>query len=199
MIRSNLTLALAGLICCSLAGAQAVAQSVAPPPGKVLQGDQVNARNLVDLLAPPPADADADVGTIRTRGLRPRPASETGEAPVPPPRRSASLLITFLTNSSTLTAQAREQLDVVGQALNTDKLAAFRFLVEGHADPRGNAETNLALSQNRADSVRAYLVAHHGIREERLAAVGKGSAEPMNRDNPAAAENRRVTIVTRTE
>ena len=197
MFRSTLTLAFAGLLWCSVAGAQTAAPSAAPS-GNVLRGDQVNSRNLVDLLAPP-ADAEADVGRIRTRGLRPRPAAETGEAPVPPPRRSASLLITFLTNSSTLTPQAREQLDVVGQALNTDKLAAFSFLVEGHADPRGNAETNLALSQTRAESVRAYLIAHHGIRDERLAAIGKGSAEPLNRDNPAAPENRRVTIVTRTE
>ena len=112
---------------------------------------------------------------------------------------SASLLVTFHTASSELTPQAKQQLDVVGAALKHDRLARYTFTVEGHADPRGDAQSNLVLSQHRAGSVRSYLVDAHGIDPQRLVAEGKGDRELMNRDQPTAAENRRVTIVTQVQ
>jgi len=42
----------------------------------------------------------------------------------------------------------------------------------------------------------AYLVNAHKIDAKRLKATGKGDSELLNKDNPAAEENRRVTIVT---
>lgn len=42
-----------------------------------------------------------------------------------------------------------------------------------------------------------YLVQRHGIAAQRLQPVGKGSAELLNLAVPSAAENRRVSIVTR--
>ena len=74
--------------------------------------------------------------------------------------------------------------------------ADYTFNLEGHADPRGNAESNMTLSMQRAESVRAYLVGTHGIGPQRLIAEGKGDLEVMNRAFPAAPENRRVKIVT---
>jgi outer membrane protein OmpA-like peptidoglycan-associated protein len=106
------------------------------------------------------------------------------------------LLITFQTSSSELTASAKQQLDVVGAALKNERLASYRFTVEGHADPRGDPQSNLVLSQNRAGSVRSYLVDSHGIDPSRLITEGKGDREVVNRAYPAAPENRRVTIVT---
>lgn len=81
------------------------------------------------------------------------------------------------------------------EALQSPKLADFRFSIQGHADPRGNPEKNLQLSQHRAESVRDYLVTYKQIPNERLQAIGKGDTELMNRSNPIAPENRRVTIV----
>lgn len=122
-----------------------------------------------------------------------KPSQPTVHAAVK--RASASLLITFQTNSAELTGSARSSLDVVAQALQAEKLATFRFSVEGHADPRGNPEDNLKLSQARAESVVKYL-ASRSISRERLEAVGKGDTELANPQKPAAAENRRVTIKT---
>jgi outer membrane protein OmpA-like peptidoglycan-associated protein len=154
-------------------------------PEKVFDGASVTSSDLVDALTP----LDEPV---RTRGI----GVERDEAPAGPPREAkASLLITFETNSAALTGQARRTLDVVGEALQSPKLADFRFSIQGHADPRGNPEKNLQLSQLRAESVRAYLVTHKQIQDERLQAIGKGDTELMNRANPIAPENRRVTIV----
>ncbi|MEY4749509.1 MAG: hypothetical protein RIQ60_1723 [Pseudomonadota bacterium] len=162
---------------------------------EVLKGADVTPDNLVDALAPPEAEP-------LTRGLRiERERSPGGAVTANKPaakRTAVSLLITFMTNSSTLTASSRQQLDTLATALKDDRLINRRFNIEGHADPRGNERANLQLSQQRAESVRQYLVSL-GVAGDRLDPVGKGSTELMNTDDVAAPENRRVTIVTRAE
>ncbi len=156
---------------------------------QVLKGSKVTEANLLDALTPPEEP-------VVTRSLK-ISRDSAGVLPTRPARKpSASLLITFETNSAELTASSKKQLDVVAAALKNDRLAEYDFNVEGHADPRGNAEANLSLSQQRAESVRGYLVAEHGISAERLKAEGKGDRDLLNRKVPSAAENRRVTIVT---
>jgi outer membrane protein OmpA-like peptidoglycan-associated protein len=142
----------------------------------------------------PDAVLDAlDPAAVRARSLR---IGAARPAQAAPQRASASLLITFGTNSVELSAAARRQLDIVASALRNDRLAQHRFTVEGHADPRGSAETNLKLSRERADSVKQYLVAHHRIAEDRLVTEGRGDRDPLVPEQPAAPENRRVTFVT---
>jgi len=149
---------------------------------QMLQGNQITESALVDALSPAP-------GAVLTRSINPGAATKPAQKP------AAALLITFQTNATALTPQAKRELDVVGQALNTQKLADFKFVIEGHADPRGSPERNLALSQGRAEAVRQYLVANQNVRADRLDAVGKGDREPLNSGNPGAPENRRVTFV----
>jgi len=105
-----------------------------------------------------------------------------------------SLLITFRTGSAELTADAIKQLDVVGPTFNNE-LKSAKLSIEGHADPRGSADLNKTLSEQRAESVVSYLVNKHGVDPSRLSAVGKGSSELLNKENPIAEENRRVRFV----
>lgn len=179
------------LMLCGAAVAQTQAQ---PQPGNaanpVLKGNQVTESALVDALAIEPPEAASGA----MRGFR--PANKPGGAPVKAGPGKASLLITFATNAVELSADAQRQLDVMARALQTDTLAGFTFRVEGHADPRGEAEANQRLSQQRAQAVVDYLVNKHGILADRLNAVGKGSAEPLNKTQADAPENRRVTFVT---
>lgn len=160
----------------------------------VMKDGQVTENALIDALTPAET-----AEPVRTRSIRVMRDDETGGTPPKPVKpakpASASLLITFETNSAALTARAKHTLDVVGQALGSDKLSSFRFGIEGYADPRGGAAVNLKLSQARAESVRDYLVSSHHIERARLEPVGKGDQELMNKSNPIAAENRRVTIV----
>ncbi len=71
--------------------------------------------------------------------------------------------------------------------------------VQGHTDNVGSATYNANLSQSRADSVRAYLVAH-GTDPGRLISKGYGLAKPLVPNNTDAnrALNRRVQFI-RTE
>lgn len=157
---------------------------------KVFRGQDLTESALIQALTPAP---ELGEDPIRTRSIRVNPVNQPRPAPAKPAK--ASLLITFETNSATLTPRARQSLDVVGQALSSDKLAQFRFAIQGHADPRGDSEANLRLSQLRAESVRQYLVQNNHIQDERLEAIGKGDKELLNAANPIAPENRRVTIV----
>lgn len=178
---------LAGL-CAAFIAWPAFGQQQAPA-NAVMKEDQVTQGALIDALAPPAAEPE-----IRTRSIR---VMRAEPAVVKAPTR-ASLLITFDTNSARLTSSARKALDVVAQAFASDKLASQRFMIEGHADPRGASDANLKLSRERAEAVLAYLDTK-GVDRARLQAIGKGDSELLKPGNPAAAENRRVTFVTVTQ
>jgi outer membrane protein OmpA-like peptidoglycan-associated protein len=161
--------------------------------GPVLNAKQVTEDALVDALAiDAPATENAG-GT--TRGFRPA-SRPTGEAQKPAGPGKANLLITFATGSAELTPESMQVLDTVAKAMRSDRLAGFAFNVEGHADRRGTNDYNMKLSEERAQSVVAYLTGKLGVLPDRLVAVGKGATEPLNPDKPDAQENRRVTIVT---
>jgi outer membrane protein OmpA-like peptidoglycan-associated protein len=75
----------------------------------------------------------------------------------------------------------------------------FRIEVQGHTDNVGNAGYNLKLSQQRADTVRRYLIGK-GIGSDRLVAKGYGSQQPIVPNTTEANRqiNRRVQFI-RTE
>lgn len=157
----------------------------------VLDEQSINEQAITNALKP------EDSGIV-TRGFvldnkRP-PGSGGGHAAAHD--GTASLLISFTSNSSVLTSQARAALDKVGRAMQSEQLTAYKFQIEGHADPRGSLEANMRLSVERAEAVAQYLSTQAGVARERLIPVGKGSSEPMFPNNPGAPENRRVTIVT---
>jgi outer membrane protein OmpA-like peptidoglycan-associated protein len=173
------------VIAAAIACGSAFAQSADVEKEKVLKESQVSEQSLIDALTPP----------ARTRSWKPGVAAAGAAGAVAPQTAKASILVTFVTGKSDLTADAKKALDVLAGAMKSERLAAVKFTIEGHADPRGSEELNLKLSQSRAESVRDYLTASHGLAAERVNAVGKGSSALMKPSEPAAAENRRVTIV----
>ena len=73
---------------------------------------------------------------------------------------------------------------------------AVRVRIQGHTDDVGADADNLALSQARAEAVRAYLLAE-GIDATRIQAVGYGESRPLapNATEEARALNRRTEFV----
>jgi outer membrane protein OmpA-like peptidoglycan-associated protein len=67
--------------------------------------------------------------------------------------------------------------------------------IEGHTDSVGNDAYNLALSQRRADAVKAYLVSK-GIAGSRIETTGLGETKPVASNDTAdgRAQNRRVEL-----
>jgi outer membrane protein OmpA-like peptidoglycan-associated protein len=68
--------------------------------------------------------------------------------------------------------------------------------VQGHTDDDGNEEYNLALSQQRADAVRTWLI-QAGVPESKVTAKGYGFERPLadNRIKTGRQKNRRVQFV----
>ncbi len=97
----------------------------------------------------------------------------------------------FKTGSDEIDPRSHEMLDEVGAILKVNPDLEIR--VEGHTDSRGNAETNMRLSQERADSVRDYLTSR-GARGGQVEAKGYGQTRPIasNETEEGRAQNRRV-------
>ncbi len=149
---------------------------------KVLRGSEITESAIIDALAPG--------GLNRSFKLADdQPKSQSNKS------ASASLGVNFKSNSAELTYDAQQELDRVGSALNMDRLAEFKFKIEGHADRSGSYQLNQRLSKARAESVMSYLVYKHAIDPSRLTAIGKGYTELLNKEDPLSPKNRRVKIV----
>jgi outer membrane protein OmpA-like peptidoglycan-associated protein len=103
--------------------------------------------------------------------------------------------VLFVTGKSELLPAARDRLSEVAKAI-LDGGDDRTITVEGHTDSRGSDESNMKLSQARADAVRSYLVSL-GVKPETIVAQGRGEAQPVgSNDTPEGrANNRRVEIV----
>jgi outer membrane protein OmpA-like peptidoglycan-associated protein len=107
-----------------------------------------------------------------------------------------------LTLGDVLFATGRADLKV-GATNNLDRLVVFltsypnrTVVIEGYTDNIGGDEYNMALSQRRSDSVKAYLTGQ-GIGSERLTSTGKGLSNPIAGNGSAEGrqQNRRVEVI----
>ena len=71
----------------------------------------------------------------------------------------------------------------------------LRLRLEGHTSAEGDAAFNQKLSEARAQAAVDFMVEHEGIDASRLEAVGKGSSELKNTEDPMASENRRTEFI----
>ena len=104
--------------------------------------------------------------------------------------------IFFATGSYKLLAKSFPKLNEVVTILNEN--TTFKVQIDGHTDEVGKDDYNQTLSDNRAASVKAYLVSK-GIAESRLASTGYGETKPIADNKTAAgrAKNRRVEMALR--
>ena len=74
------------------------------------------------------------------------------------------------------------------------------MILEGHADERGTHEYNLALGEERALSVRRFLVSL-GITESRLHTISYGEERPLvqGAEEQSYAQNRRAHFLVSAE
>jgi outer membrane protein OmpA-like peptidoglycan-associated protein len=129
-------------------------------------------QDFIDALAP------------KTRGLT--------VATEQPPQKDMRIQFEF--GSAELTASARQVLDELGAALQSDELSSFQFSLVGHTDAVGSDAANLSLSEARAQAVKSYLSGQFQIDPARLEASGVGEADLADPADPNNGINRRVVI-----
>lgn len=98
--------------------------------------------------------------------------------------------IKFTTNLADIRPASRGLLDKLVEVARDCKVT---IEIEGHTDSRGSVETNLELSQARADRVRSYLI-DNGVDGTRISARGLGSQRPIADNNTVNGRqaNRRI-------
>jgi hypothetical protein len=102
--------------------------------------------------------------------------------------------ILFDTDSDHLKAESKPTLDALIAAARTQP--TWNFGIEGYTDNVGGDAHNQALSEKRALSVKAYLVAA-GVDASRLTTQGFGASHPVSSNDTelGRSQNRRVEVV----
>jgi peptidoglycan-associated lipoprotein len=147
----------------------------------------------------------------------PPPAAAPPRAPAPPPERVAAATPRAAEAAPTPTPEPRSRTAVKPGAVHDEvyfSLGSFKsdprmlaravrwltnnkdvqVTIEGHADPSGSHEGNMALGQKRAESVRDILVSA-GIEESRLEVISYG--DTRLRYGRTDGRNRRAAIVVK--
>ena len=156
-------------------------QAAAQPADAKTSSDQI-----IQQLTPP-----AGTPPLRFRGLHLLTSQPAATAQMP----AIGLDIRFKVNSAELTEDAKAQVKQLAEAMQSEQLSKYHFLVEGHTDSTGRPDSNMNLSKRRAEAVKDYLVNAYGVPRNRLEAIGRGQTMPISASDPANPANRRVQVV----
>jgi outer membrane protein OmpA-like peptidoglycan-associated protein len=99
--------------------------------------------------------------------------------------------VLFRTGSAEITPEIAHQIQVLAQAVA--KSPELKVRVDGYADPRGSVDTNLKLSEARANAVRDLFLAA-GISETVLEVNAYGKSQSVAEDSDGYALERRVRL-----
>ncbi len=172
---------------------------------KGLAPDDYNAERAKTLMRtlPVPFTGAAEIRT------KPKPAAPklVAVAPSPTSERSpedrarscqsqidgklAGREITFASGEAAMEPKSFELLNTLSDIVTA--CSDFRLIISGHTDASGPADDNLELSAERAEAVKAYLIAR-GVEEKLLIPVGYGETRPVasNDTSDGRARNRRI-------
>jgi OOP family OmpA-OmpF porin len=103
-----------------------------------------------------------------------------------------ALYINFDSGKSTIKPESNSIIEQIVRMLNDNP--DLLISIEGHTDNVGSPKMNMTLSDDRAKSVMAELIARD-IDAKRLSAVGYGQDKPVADTEEGRAKNRRVELV----
>lgn len=171
------------------------AQTEAPAEPRVreLAGAELTSESLIEALQP----QEEAPPEFRTRGSKAAPKCDFFRRQRGPAADIVAIKILFAYDSADLTPEATRDLDKLGNALASSRLAPCCFQIEGHTDSEGVDEYNRNLSERRARRVIDYLASTFKIDRQRMLAVGMGEGKPIAENDSEAgrSRNRRVQIV----
>jgi outer membrane protein OmpA-like peptidoglycan-associated protein len=110
------------------------------------------------------------------------------------PKHQILFGVQFKSGKAELTYESFRVLEPIAAELK--KFPELEIEVRGHTDSMGKYAANMQLSQERAETIRQYLIAQ-GVESVRIRAVGFGPSSPIadNRTAAGRTKNRRIEIV----
>ncbi len=141
-----------------------------------------------------PAEANSERRVIQNIELNlPSAAADNAEATRTVGKVMRLEDLNFDAGKVKISASSFEELDKVVLMLKNNPRMVIQL--EGHTDTRGNANANLALSQERVDAVKSYLVSK-GSSKRKIKTKAFGGTQPVTLEETeeAHALNRRVEI-----
>jgi OOP family OmpA-OmpF porin len=148
---------------------------------------------------------EIDIAALRTQVLE---RSKTRSKTDPPPQKrppiapelnklaTINLDIQFDVDTPIIQPASYQTLGRIADALVHSSLLPYGVLIIGHTESTGRRESNVILSQRRADAIRDMLVNTFKIATKRVQAVGLGEEQLRDPAHPNAPVNAQLQIVT---
>ena len=169
-------------------------KALAPRPAQAAPAPEARPRGPAEEDEAAPASQETP--GIRLRGRKAVTVKAAKDATEGAREGRLQLSVQFDLGSAVLLEEGRALLARLGRAMASPALAGLAYRIEGHTDATGGPAINQRLSERRAESVTAFLIAATGLSEDRFVPVGFGSTQPLDPANPEAAVNRRVVVVS---
>ncbi|WP_315811285.1 OmpA family protein [Bradyrhizobium sp. SZCCHNR2028] len=184
---------LSGLIAASLAAASAPVWSQ-----EVSREDIV--RQLVRFETAPALDLPAlkqqTQERSRMRGRNEPPPQK--RPPIAPELMNLPALnvdIQFDVDTPIVRPESYQAVGRIADAMVYSDLLPYTFLIVGHVEANGKRESNVILSQRRADAIRDILANTFKISVKRLQSIGLGEEQLLDPSKPTAAVNQQIQII----
>jgi len=185
-----------------LAGALALTMAIAPSAraqDAVARDDIVNKLNHLD------AAPTLDIAALRPQVMERSKSRGRNE---PPPQKRPPIApelatlptfnvdIQFDPDTPVVRPESYETVGRIADALVQSTMLPYSFLIVGHVESNGKRESNVILSQRRADSIRDILVNTFKISTKRLQTIGLGEEQLLDPARPTAPVNQQIQIMT---
>ena len=185
-----------------LAGALMLTIAIAPPAraqDAVTRDDIINKLNHLD------AAPTLDIAALRpqvTERSKSRGRNEPPPQKRPPIAPDLATLPTFNVDiqfdpdTPVVRPESYETVGRIADAMVQSTMLPYTFLIVGHIESNGKRESNVILSQRRADSIRDILANTFKISTKRLQTIGLGEEQLLDPTRPTAPINQQIQIMT---
>jgi OmpA-OmpF porin, OOP family len=186
-------------------GAVAGALMLAAATASARAQDAVSRDDIVNKLNHLDAAPTLDVAALRPQVMERSKSRGRNE---PPPQKRPPIApdlaslptfnvdIQFDPDTPVVRPDSYETVGRIADAMVQSTMLPYTFLIVGHIESNGKRESNVILSQRRADSIRDILVNTFKISTKRLQTIGLGEEQLLDAARPTAPVNQQIQIMT---
>jgi outer membrane protein OmpA-like peptidoglycan-associated protein len=132
---------------------------------------------------------------IRSRN-EPPPQKRTPIAPELMTLPAFNVDIQFDVDTPIVRPESYQTVGRIADAMVYSELLPYTFLIVGHVEANGKRESNVILSQRRADAIRDILANTFKISVKRLQSIGLGEEQLLDPSKPISPVNQQIQIIT---